>query len=247
MLAEERFSKILSIINMSGSVTVTDLVEKLNISESTIRRDLNTMDQKGLLVKVHGGAVSKSFDGNTRDEAVQSRKSIHTEDKRRIARYAASLIREDDFVYLDAGTTTELMIEYIDAPRAVFVTNAILHAEKLAARGYSVYIPGGQLKTITEAVVGEEAVESLQKYHFTKGFWGTNGVSRAAGFTTPDMKEAMVKSLSMQHCVERYVLADISKFSRVSNVTFADFDSAVILTSGELPEEYTNLKSIYNI
>ena len=77
-------------------------------------------------------------------------------------------IAPGDFVYLDAGTTTELLIEYITSHQAVFVTNAISHAKRLAERGFTVYLLGGEFKAVTEAIVGEEAVAALEKYNFTK-------------------------------------------------------------------------------
>lgn len=244
MLSEERFSKIISYINRERSVSVTDLVEKLGVSESTIRRDLAVMDERGLLVKVHGGAIARDFDGSLRDEDVRSRQSLHTEAKQKIARYAASLIGPEDFVYLDAGTTTELMIDFIEAKTAVFVTDCVTHAGRLASKGFKVYIPGGELKGITDAVVGEEAVESLLKYNFTKGFWGTNSISLSAGLTTPDLQEAMVKKISLGRCRDKYVLADASKFQKTSNVTFASLDDAVILTDQTPPAEFTRLKNV---
>lgn len=85
------------------------------------------------------------------------------------------------------------MIEYITSRQAVFVTNAISHAKRLAERGFTVYLLGGEFKAVTEAIVGEEAVTTLEKYNFTKGFWGTNGVSLQKGYSTPELKEAMVK------------------------------------------------------
>lgn len=244
MLSKERFSRILAFVNERGSVTVTELVEKLGVSESTIRRDLGTMDERGLLVKVHGGALAKDFDASTRDQDVRSRQAVNVEAKQKIARYAASLIRPGDFVYLDAGTTTEMMIDYLEEKNVVFVTDAVTHAGKLAARGFRVYIPGGELKSITEAVVGEEAVSSLHKYNFTRGFWGTNGVSPSAGLTTPDLQEAMVKTCSLQNCKEKYVLADASKFLKISNVTFASIEEAVILTDRRPPAPLQGLENI---
>ena len=107
MLTEERFSRILAIVDLEGSVKVPDLVQRLGISESTVRRDLAAMDEKGMLVKVYGGAISVNHPKMTvLDESIVKRKTQFTEEKRRIAKYAASLIGEDDFVYLDAGTTT---------------------------------------------------------------------------------------------------------------------------------------------
>ena len=218
MLTEERFAKILSILERMGSVTVQQLMTELDASESTVRRDLNTLDANGQLVKVHGGAILKNTVYSTIDDEVVHRKEQNREAKDKIARYAAGLITAEDFVYIDAGTTTERMIDYIANRQAVFVTNAIGHAKKLAEHGCKVYILGGEFKAVTEAIVGEEAVFTLDKYNFTKGFWGANGVSLQRGFSTPELKEAMVKRKSMENCRDCYILADESKFSQISSV-----------------------------
>ena len=146
--------------------------------------------------------------------------------------FRSSLIRPDDFVYLDAGTSTEAMIPFIKETQAVFVTNAISHAKLLAEKGCRVYLLGGEFKSQTEAIVGEEAMEMLSKYNFTKGFWGTNGISVSKGYSTPEIKEAMVKKYSMKNCKRCYILADASKFDQLSSVKFADFEQATILKIG---------------
>lgn len=247
MLTEERFSKILSILESMGSVTVQQLMAELGASESTIRRDLNTLDAEGKLTKVHGGAISKGNGFSTRDDEVNSRKEKNRDAKLEIARYAAGLISPGDFVYLDAGTTTELMIDFMEHKQVTFVTNAITHAKKLAERGYTVYLLGGEFKAVTEAIVGEEAVITLDKYNFTKGFWGTNGISIPKGFSTPEIKEAMVKKKSMENCRECYILADESKFNQISSVTFAAFEKATVITTGMVPAAYkkcSNVKAV---
>ena len=231
MLAEERFSRILSIIEAEGSATIQELMTALDASESTVRRDLITMDENGLLTKVHGGAIARRPSVSTHDEDVRNRKTMNAEQKNAIAKYAASLIRPDDFVYLDAGTSTEAMIPFIKETQAVFVTNAISHAKLLAEKGCRVYLLGGEFKSQTEAIVGEEAMEMLSKYNFTKGFWGTNGISVSKGYSTPEIKEAMVKKYSMKNCKRCYILADASKFDQLSSVKFADFEQATILTT----------------
>lgn len=247
MLTEERFSKILSILESMGRVTVQQLMNELDASESTIRRDLTALDANGQLTKVHGGAILKNAPYSTRDDNVISRKEKNKEAKIKIAKYAASLIAPGDFVYLDAGTTTELMIDFITSKQAIFVTNAITHAKKLAENGFTVYLLGGEFKAVTEAIVGEEAVTTLDKYNFTKGFWGANGISQQKGFSTPEVKEAMVKRKSMENCAERYVLSDGSKFNQISSVTFAGFDSATIITTDLEQKTYKKCKNIIEV
>lgn len=247
MLTEERFAKILSTLERTGSVTVQQLMAELNTSESTIRRDLTALDASGQLTKVHGGAILKNTVYSTIDDEVIHRKEQNREAKEKIARYAAGLIEAGDFVYIDAGTTTELMIDYITERQAILVTNAITHAKRLAEKGCKVYILGGEFKAVTEAIVGEEAVATLEKYNFTKGFWGTNGISTKKGFSTPELREAMVKKKSMENCKECYVLADDSKFNQISSVTFAPFESATIITTDMKQEEFQKCRNILNI
>lgn len=243
MLAEERLAKITRRVNEQGSVTAQELMEYLNASESTIRRDLNTLDAAGEIIKVHGGAMSLQTSFKTHDDEISDRRVINTEEKKLIAKCAASLIKKDDFVYIDAGTTTEYLIEYISEKNAVYVTNSVNHARSLLQIGCEVYLVGGRLKSVTEAIVGSETLEVLSKYNFTIGFWGTNGIHKKTGFTTPDCEEAGVKRTAFMNCKNRYIMADSSKFDSISPIKFADFDDAVIITE-KLPKGYESCKNI---
>ena len=248
MLTEDRFSRILAVVDAEGSVTVTDLVRRLETSESTIRRDLTAMHKKGLLTKVYGGAISlKRPELMVRDEKIVNRKAMYAEEKGKIARYAASLIGPEDFVFLDAGTTTEMMIDYITARQAVFVTHAVSHALRLAALDVRVILLGGEVKSVTETAVGEEALEYLEKFRFTKGFFGTNGISLENGFSTPDPKEAAIKTKALYACRRSYILADESKFGVESNVRFADFKDAKVITTAAPDGEWKKQKNIIQV
>ncbi len=238
MLTEERMMRILAIVDSRGSVTLPELVSETGMSESTIRRDLGSLDQAGKLQRVRGGAVSKRPGTVVADALVDERQKQHIEEKDRVGHYAASFIKEDDFVYLDAGTTISRIIPYINGAMATFVTNAISHARELSARGYQVFLLGGEFKMATEAIVGEEAILSLAKYHFSKGFFGTNGITDTEGFTTPEVNEALVKQAAMESCAERFVLADASKFDQVAAIRFGEITDAVIISEGEVPAKY---------
>jgi DeoR family fructose operon transcriptional repressor len=247
MLTEERFSEILKIIEERKTVTVQELTEALNTSESTIRRDLTSLNKRGMLKKVHGGATALDMMFYAKDDTVEARQTMNQGDKIAIAKYAASLIGENDFVYIDAGTTTELMMEYITVKNATFVTNGMVHAKKLVANGNTAYILGGKLKVSTDAVVGDITTKQLSKYNFTKGFFGTNGARLDTGFTTPDINEAMVKSMAFDHCKERFVLCDPSKFNQVAPITFAEFYNAQIITTVMKDEKYKNCSNILEV
>ncbi len=230
MLSEQRQAMILQYLEERRSVTVAELTEFLGISESTARRDITVLDKAGKLVKVFGGAVALESHYLAQEPTVAQKSEENQEEKQRIARYAASLVGPEDFVYLDAGTTTGYMLDFLEEKDAVFVTNAVAHAQRLAAMGCRVLLVGGTLKAATEAVVGASAARMLRDYHFTKGFFGTNGVSREAGFTTPDVNEALVKRTALEQCRRAYVLADHTKFQVVSAVTFASLEAALVLT-----------------
>ncbi|MCR2021601.1 DeoR/GlpR family DNA-binding transcription regulator, partial [Blautia pseudococcoides] len=208
MLTEKRFEEILKLLDEKKSITVTEIKEMLNTSESTIRRDLTALDRAGKLVKVFGGAVAVDAAFTAAEPSVAQKVGVNKEEKQAIARYAASLIVPDDFIYLDAGTTTGYMIDYVTEKSVTFVTNAVSHAQRLAALNFRVLLIGGELKGTTEAVVGNQAILSLQTFHFTKGFFGTNGVSRKSGYTTPDHNEALVKKTALEQSGRRYILAD---------------------------------------
>ena len=246
MLTEQRFDIILKLLEEKKSVTVTELRELLDASESTVRRDITALDKAGKLTKVFGGAVALNHKVTAYEPTVAQKSELNKEEKQKIAKYAASLITPDDFVYLDAGTTTGLMLEYLAGVRAAFVTNAVSHAQTLAKMGIRVYLIGGELKSSTEAVVGSQAMQMIQMYHFTKGFFGTNGVSKRHGFTTPDPNEALVKQEAMRQTERCYVLADSQKFGMVSSVTFGVFEEATILTETAVMCLLSTIKEAYS-
>ncbi|MBC8530958.1 DeoR/GlpR family DNA-binding transcription regulator [Gehongia tenuis] len=231
MLTEERHGEILKILQERPAVTVQELTEILDTSESTIRRDLTALHNLGKLNKVHGGATSLAGQFNAKDDTVTIRQRLNWEEKCRIGEYAAALVGKDDFIYVDAGTSTQAMIQHIEERRALYVTNGILHARHLAQRGCRVFVLGGEIKPATEAVVGSEALDALRKYNFTKGFFGANGVTAESGYSTPDVNEAMVKAKAMARCGESYVLCDPAKVGRISPVTFAPIEAAVLITT----------------
>ena len=104
------------------------------------------------------------------------------------------------------------------------------HARTLAIAGFKVILIGGELKGITEAVVGNQAILTIDRMNFNKGFFGTNGITEKSGFTTPDINEALVKETAFAHCHFKYILADSSKFGETSAVTFGNIKDATIIT-----------------
>ena len=225
MLAEERFSEILKLVNEYKTITVQELTELLDMSESTIRRDLTTLHKKGKLIKVHGGATAVNMAQYTRDESVAVRQDLNIDEKVQIGKYASSLIEKDDFVYIDAGTTTDFLIDFLTEQDAVYVTNGIMHAKKLTQKGCIVYLIGGELKEATLALVGEEAMKTLGRYHFTKGF----------------------KEMAILRSAKAYILADSTKFGQVAPVTFSELDAVDIITTKLKDATFNKYKNIVEV
>ncbi len=247
MLTEERHSQILSALEEKGTVTVLELVDMLNTSESTIRRDLAALDHNGRLKKVHGGAIKLDGTMVLNEPDITEKEKLFAKEKEQIAQYAAKTIKKNDFIFLDAGTTTEKMIEYINEKTATFVTNGFNHARLLAARGFKVYLAGGEVKHTTEAIVGDSCIEMLKSYNFTKCFLGTNGISVQRGFTTHNIDEASVKRVAVERGYVSYVLADHSKFDRVAAVSFAQISRACIITDYVKDDNYLTYTIIKEI
>ena len=233
MLAEERFNLILEQLNRRRTVTVQELCEMLNTSESTIRRDLTELDRMGKLNKVHGGATLPDSRFLADEPTMEAKEAQAVEQKRSIAQAAAQLINADDFVFIDAGSTTLELVRALagDALKASYVTNGVAHARVLAQKGCRVYLPGGLLRPQTEAIVGAATVSSIQQYNFTKAFMGANGVALEAGFTTPDPEEAAVKATAVHRARETWFLVDDAKFARVYPAVITELHSGAILTN----------------
>lgn len=230
MLTQQRHEEILRQLQERGSVSVTELTEQLNASESTIRRDLLALDRMGKLHRVHGGATQAERQFLFNEDNIVEKSLKNMEEKRIIAEYAAAQIQPGDFVFLDAGTTTLLMIEYLKPIDVTFVTNGIMHGRELVRRGFKTNILGGELKAATEAIVGLAAAQNLSNYNFSKAFIGTNGISSKYGYSTPDTDEAFLKTAAIDRSFVSYVVADSSKFGKVSNVTFGALNSSAIIT-----------------
>ena len=219
MLAEERFSLILDLLARQRTATVQELCEALNASESTIRRDLNELDKQGKLNKVHGGATLPDSPFRTDEPTMAAKEELAVSQKQSIAQAAAELILPEDFIYLDAGSSTLALARALSGPalNASYVTNGVAHARLLAQKGCRVFLPGGLLRPQTEAIVGAAAVSSLQQYNFTKAFMGANGVA--------------LEAAALHRAREAWFLVDDTKFAQVYPAVICDLHSGAILTN----------------
>ena len=248
MITAERHQIILDLLSRTGVVDLQSLVQRTKSSESTIRRDLALLEEQGLLKRIHGGATlpySKIDEPNMQDK---SSKNLH--DKQLIAEAAASMIREGDCIYLDAGTTVSEMIPYLTNKNIVIVTNGVMHVDALTTANITTYLIGGRIKANTKAIVGSVAQENLKQFRFDKCFLGMNGIDVKFGFTTPDPEEAVLKKIAMELAEETFVLADKSKFTETFFAKVAEIEKADIITTNldkEAMKEYlekTNVKVV---
>ena len=231
-MVNERQNKILKLLEETGSVTLHELVKVCDVSEATIRRDLTTLEEKNLLYRTHGGAMKRSE---------------YLVEKKETAKYIdQNIIQSGQTIYLDAGTTTYELIDYLRDKRITVVTNSTYHLPKLINNKIHTIILGGTLKHSTQAVVGPAAIEQLKNYSFDMCFIGCNGVDENFGITTADEGEAFIKNLAIQNSKKKYVLADKTKFGHRKFQKFAELDEVTIL-SYEVPEKYKSYKNIIEI
>ncbi|MFY4774565.1 DeoR/GlpR family DNA-binding transcription regulator [Metabacillus sp. RGM 3146] len=239
MLTPERHSRILKLLSKKEVVPLQELVDATDASESTIRRDLSQLQKEKKLRRVHGGAELIQQKGE--EPSVAQKSSKYTEEKAKIAKYAASLVKSDDRIFLDAGTTTLQMIKHLSGKNIVVVTNGITHLEELLKYEIPVYLTGGYVKYKTRALIGAKAMESLSAYRFDKCFMGVNGIHLDSGYTTPDPEEAAIKKIAISLSEEAYILADHTKLEEVAFSKIADLHEAAILTEcieSDLLKEY---------
>ena len=228
MAKQSRWNEILNIAREKESVSVKELCKELKASEATIRRDLQEMDDLNLLTRFHGGAKVNESQYNEPSMIIKS--SRHKEEKKRIGLKAASLIHDNQMVYIDAGSTTYEIIPFIKAKNITVVTPGIPHIELLGQKGINTIVLGGQLYWSTQAIIGKSAADQLDNLYFDIAFIGANGIYEQSGFYTSNELEAMTKSLAIEHSQVSYVVTDSTKFNQLRPAKFASLNDAIIIT-----------------
>jgi len=239
MLRAEREAEIVRLLAAAetGVLRVSELSEMLGASEMTIRRDLDNLERRGLVRRIHGGAVhvnhtllfEKSFNDRARE---------HHSEKVAIGREAASHVGEGDAIIIDAGTTTLQVARHIKAHDVTAVTNTLPVATELAAHdGISAILLGGDLKGPELCTVGPMVTESLSRMTADILFLSASGFSLERGLTDPDLREAAVKRAMIQSARRAILVADSSKFQAVRFAHIAPIDSVdIIITDSGLPQ-----------
>lgn len=237
-LAPERQGRILEMLDAEGAVRVDDLVEPLGVSAATVRRDLEALEQRGRLRRVHGGAVRVA--GRLEEPLFDDKAGVAAEEKQRIAQCAAALIEAGDTIYLDGGSTVlELAKCLRDMQDITVVTNSLRSALELSGHGPRVILIGGELRRRSQTMVGPLTRLTLEDLHVDKAFMGTMGLSLEAGLTTTDPGEAYTKELAMQRANQVVLLVVGERIGAVSfaqSGTLADVD--VLVTDQDPGREF---------
>lgn len=226
----ERIQEYLAIHQIARTVDLCDLLET---SEATVRRDLEWLEQKGILERTHGGAIL-----NQRvilEQEYQQRAQHHPEEKKRIGEFAASLLEEGDIVFINSGTTATQVLQHIRSDMRISVfTNNVSAVIELGEPGFHYFLIGGEFQPRSNSIAGRFAMENLKQVYANKAIIGVDGISVKHGCTVPTNPEAEV----VRQMIERtqgpvIVVADHSKWGVVSNFQIATIDEIDKLISDD--------------
>lgn len=238
MLARQRHDLILDAVRRQGSVRVRELSELLEVSDMTVRRDLDLLAARNLVDKVHGGAtrVGNQSSNEPGFEAKQRRQQA---EKERIASAAAMLVSPGSAIGLTAGTTTWSMAKYlIDVPNLTVVTNSssVAHMLHTSSRADRTVVLTGGVRTPSDALVGPIALGALARLHVDVVFMGVHGMDDSVGFSTPNIAEAELNAAFLRSAQRSIVVADHTKWGTRGLAQIAPLEVAdLVISDAELP------------
>ena len=224
LLAEPRRRKILEWLQEEGSARVRDLSAAFEVSEATIRQDLERLEADGYITREHGGAFLKTLPRQVETLSLQHLENM--DKKRKIGVRAASLVGDGETIILDAGsTTTEIAHGLLQRRELTVITNALNIALILGAvPGFAVHMPGGQFKAPTLSLSGDKSVEYFRDILSGKLFLATAGVSLEAGLTYPSFADLQLKQAMIKAAQQVYLVADSTKINRTSFTRLGTLD-----------------------
>jgi DeoR/GlpR family transcriptional regulator of sugar metabolism len=239
MLARQRQAWILERVRSDGGVRVADLVRDLGVSDMTVRRDLESLHDRGLVVKVHGGATAPSHTFVEPTFVAKSQRQLA--EKRAIAAAAATLVQPGMAIAVSAGTTTHALARQIlDVPRLTVVTNSIPVSDVLHHGGrpdQAIILTGGE-RTPSEALVGPFAIAALRTVHVDIVFVGVHGMDPHSGFTCPNLLEAETDRALIEAARRLVIVADHTKWGIIGISSIAQLDQTdVLITDAGLEPE----------
>ncbi len=223
MRAKERYEEIERIVNDEGNVTFSMLKERFpDISDMTLRRDLEYLDRQKRIIRIYGGARSVLFSAGMEDNYYK-RNMLNQESKALIARKALSLIRPNTSIFMDSGTTTTKLCEVIPSEEhfLIFTTGLTCALELKKQPNVSIYLFGGKMNTASLSTYGSPTVESIRRVHFNIAFIGSTGFDLNFGFTCENEEDAKIKTEAIDRADFSVVLLDSSKVGKTYTYTFA--------------------------
>lgn len=234
----ERRSLIIEKLEAQGQLDVVSLSKELAVSEVTIRNDLNWLEQKNMLIRARGGAIKAERVGV--EISLSEKNKLHYQEKLRIGKAAAGLIKSGDTIILDSGTTTlEINNHLAGIESLTVITNALNIANKLVEHEHvNVIVPGGFLRKNSLSLVGNPAEESFKNYFCDKLFLAVDGFSTLHGLSTPNVEEAHLNRIMISIAKQIIVVTDSSKFQKRSFAFIAPIsDIDIVITDTGIPEE----------
>ncbi len=223
-----RRSQIIELLQKNPQVRVDDLARRLEVSVITIRRDLQYLEDNGLLTRFYGGARATERSLQEVDDVAQSRELI--------ARYAATLVEDGDTIFINSSSNALSIIRYITRSNVTVITNngKAIHQDK--GDGVSIILTGGELRYPKETMVGDFAVRNLQNIYAKKAFVGCSGITAHTGMTTEIANEVNLNQLMIEHTTQEvYILADHTKIGRSSSFTSCSLAGKHLITDEKAP------------
>lgn len=235
-LAPQRWKNLRALVRDSGVVRIEELCRQLGVSAATVRRDLDELERSGAIRRVHGGAVS--VESRLEEPVFADKTARAAREKRRIAEAALEFVAPGDTIYLDGGSTVLEFARLLrDRPNLTVVTNSLHAALELAGMGPRLILIGGELRRLSQTLVGPLTRLVLDELHLDKAFMGTIGFSLDEGLTTTDPSEAFTKELVTRKARQVIVLADSSKAGKVSFSRAGRWDRVQVLITDK-PVEF---------
>jgi DeoR family transcriptional regulator, aga operon transcriptional repressor len=224
---------------------VKEISKEFDISEVTVRKDLEVLEKRGILSRVHGGAILNQ--SSVHDIALTEKEHIYPKEKQLIGEKASQLIREGDVILLDSGSTTTQIARNIKFKKDIkVITNAVNIASELAGSEIEVILTGGFLREKSFSLVGPIAEDTLRHINADKLFLGVDGIHFEFGLTTPNLMEARVNQLMIKKSLEVILVSDSSKFGKRSMSFISDVSSIqqVITDNGIHDDDLRELEEL---
>lgn len=213
MLKDERYDKILSLLEEGQYISATALSKKLYVSLPTVRRDLAELQRKNLIVRSHGGA--KRIHSEHVVAPLRYRQTVNANEKRMLCKEAAAMVRDNEIIFIDASTTTLQMADFLGEKKQITViTNGIPLATMLVQRGIKTYCTGGEIFENSLAHFGSFAEDFIRRFNIDTFFFSCHGISEKGMLTDPSLPETQIRRVAISQSKKRVFLCDETKFSR---------------------------------